>query len=84
MKHILIGGQHIVGRDAQPLRHGAQQARRVRGGVGIALGFVRDQSAASRQMGSPSLRQKQFKDQRGNCSPGYHLPWPKCASPDGA
>ena len=24
--------------------------------------------------GSPSLRQKQFRDQRGNCSPGYHLP----------
>ena len=41
-------------------------------------------SSGSRQMGSPSRRQKQLSDQRGNCSPGYHLPWPKCDRPCGA
>ena len=31
-------------------------------------------------MASPSLRQKQPSAQRGSCSPGYHLPWPKCSN----
>lgn len=31
--------------------------------------------------GSPSLRQKIESAHRGNCSPGYHLPWPKCRKP---
>ena len=28
-----------------------------------------------------SARQHTLKAQRGNCSPGYHLPWPKCRKP---
>ncbi len=39
-------------------------------------GFSRAIRLASRQIGSPSLRQNSAKVQRGRLSPGYHLPWP--------
>jgi hypothetical protein len=45
--------------------------------VGLVSSAVR---CRSRQIGWPSLRQWQPSAQRGSCSPGYHLPWPKCSS----
>ena len=41
-------------------------------------------SASSVHSGSPSVRQYSPICQRGNGSPGYHLPWLRCTSPCGA
>src|SRR3989344_2516194 len=38
-------------------------------------------SAGFCHAGWPSARQQIDSAQRGNCSPGYHLPWPKCRKP---
>ena len=41
-------------------------------------------SAGSDHSGTPSDRQCSAICQRGNGSPGYHLPWPRCTTPPGA
>ena len=51
----------------------------------LAVYFLGLRSSANNagffQIVLPSVRQKIDKAHRGSCSPGYHLPWPKCKNP---
>ena len=67
---------------AQPLGDAARGTRCASSRRDAAVVASRRRAApGSCQIGSPSRRQKQLSDQRGSCSPGYHLPWPKCDRP---
>ena len=94
-ERVLVGRPDLAGRQLEELGDGADKARR-RGpdrdagprlprAVGrsvVAHGSA--SSAGSDHSGTPSARQCSAICQRGNGSPGYHLPWPRCTTPPGA
>ena len=69
----------------------AMRAEQLRPASGVARCVGRHRRPTGRRAarrcvhsGSPSVRQCSAICQRGNGSPGYHLPWPRCTRPCGA
>ena len=80
VEDVLVGGMDVLVGDAQPRRQLADEALGILRRVVRGRAFVGEQRGL-RQQGWPSARQQIDSAQRGSCSPGYHLPWPKCRKP---
>ena len=86
-QRYLEGGPHLSGRQVQALGEGGQHLPAASGSAVSPVGVVDHGSASSSpsvHSGMPSVRQISPICQRGNGSPGYHLPWLRCTRPSGA
>ena len=82
---VLVGRRtRLAGSTPSRARDAFEHAARLGLGRAVAPGArsrtVRDGSRSARR----PCASTGSSAQRGSCSPGYHLPWPKCRSPPGA